>query len=100
MAALNPRWIAAAVLLAAAAPPPVCSAAHDGVQICMTQQVCVCTHDPGGILSGRAPGWRWSCDILQECDSDSPADAGTGVPPFQGPVYLTPNMNMGQPPPR
>ena len=89
--------LAALLLLAAAARadplPPACGPAHDGVQICMSQQVCRCAHDAGGVLAGRAPGWRWSCDIMQTCDMDVPADLGP--PPSAGgvgPIYVTPNL--------
>ena len=83
----------AATAARADALPPACGPAHDGVQICMSQQVCRCAHDAGGTLSGRVAGWRWSCDIMQTCDMDVPADLG---PPQSaggvGPVYVTPNV--------
>ncbi len=73
--------------------PPACGPEHDGVQICMSQQVCRCGHDTGGALTGRGPAWRWSCDIMQTCEMDVPADLG---PPQSagalGPIYVTPNI--------
>ena len=94
------RTLAALLSFAAATAradplPPACGPAHDGAQICMSQQVCRCTHDAGGLLSGRAPGWRWSCDIMQTCDMDVPADLG---PPQSaggvGPIYVTPDLTQ------
>jgi hypothetical protein len=74
---------------------PACSAAHDGVQTCMTRQVCTCGFDPGGSLTGRSPGWRWQCDIMQTCDLDTPPDAAPpAAPPWPGPLYVTPNLNQ------
>ncbi len=73
--------------------PPACAAAHDGMQTCMTRQVCTCGFDPGGSLAGRSPGWRWQCDIMQTCDIDTPADAAPpSAPPWPGPLYVTPNL--------
>ena len=88
---------AAAPLYAARAGdlPPACSATHDGVQTCMTRQVCTCGFDQGGSLSGRSPGWRWHCDIMQTCDLDTPADAAPpAAPPWPGPLYVTPNLTQ------
>lgn len=90
-------WLVLLALAAGAARaedlPPACSAAHDGVQICMSRQVCTCGYDEAGSLIGRTPGWRWSCDIMQTCDSDVPADAGPpATPPWPGPLYVTPNL--------
>ena len=73
--------------------PPTCTAAHDGVQICMTHQLCTCGYDTAGELTGRTAGWRWSCDIMQTCDEDRPADmAPPAAPPWPGPLYVTPNV--------
>ena len=93
----------AALLLSLAAParaeelPPACGPAHDGVQVCMAQQVCTCGHDAGGTLAGRAPGWRWRCHIMQTCDMDAPAtppEAGGGGGAWPGPLYVTPNFSL------
>ncbi len=84
------------ILLAAtlwlAADPPLCTAARDGVQMCMTNQVCTCAHDSAGALTGRSPGWRWSCDILMQCDADAPASADPPQPAWPGPLYVSPGM--------
>ena len=90
----------AAALLAFAAParaadlPPACGPAHDGVQVCMTHQVCTCGHDAGGTLTGRAPGWRWQCHILQTCGMDVPAGPDSGGGAWPGPLYVTPNLSL------
>ena len=75
--------------------PPACGPARDGAQMCMTGQVCRCAYDPAGTLTGRTPGWRWRCDILQSCDADTPAgpDSGAGQA-WPGPLYVTPNLNL------
>ncbi len=49
---------------AAVAQPllPRCSAEFDGQ---VASGGCVCRHESGGQLTGRAPGWRWGCDLLR-----------------------------------
>ena len=73
--------------------PAACTLAHAGAQTCMTQQVCTCAYDDAGALSGRSAGWRWSCDIMQMCDSDAPADlAAPAAPAWSGPMIIAPNI--------
>lgn len=101
MPRLSPAsWLLALVwpVLAAADLPPSCSRVHDGVQVCMAHQVCTCAFDPAGTLTGRTPGWRWSCDILQTCEEDSPAGPDVPDAPMPGPLYLTPNLMPPVPP--
>ena len=85
--------IALAFLLMAAAPPADCGPARDGQQMCMTRQVCRCAFDPAGLLTGRSPGWRWRCDILETCDLDQPPDAFPALPPpLPAPFIVTPPL--------
>ena len=96
-----PRVLSAVLLLLATAAtaraqalPPACGPSHDGVQIRMSQQLCRCAHDRGGTLTGEAPGWRWSCNIMQTCDMDVPADLGASPQSAGGvgPIYVTPSV--------
>ncbi len=41
---------------------------------------CLCHHDAGGILTGRQPGWRWSCDLLRGGPPPDPAPADANPP--------------------
>jgi hypothetical protein len=107
MSFLAPLWLSAAVVcplaMTAAAVagglPPTCSAARDGIQVCMTGQICTCAYDPGGTLAGRKPSWRWSCSIMQTCDTAAPAGPDAqAAPPWPGPLYVTPNLTPPLPP--
>ena len=87
--------LAALLLLASVAradAPPACGPPQDGARACMAQQVCTCGFDPGGELSGQPPGWRWSCHIMQMCDTDAPADLGPPPAINPGPLYVSPNI--------
>lgn len=80
--------VAPALLLLAAVPPaaaqPACSAATAGARMCMAGEACACAYDRGGQLTAAAPGWRWSCSLLQSCDAPVPAtlDNGQGAYPI------------------
>jgi hypothetical protein len=88
-----PLWLVAGAPPPGDGLPPACGPAHDGVRICMARQVCTCAFDAAGALSGRAPGWRWACDIMQGCGDDLPPSLDVPAPqPWQGPVYVTPDL--------
>ena len=77
--------------------PPACGPPADGARLCMAQQVCTCGFDPGGELAGRPPGWRWSCHIMQMCDTDAPADFGPPQAVAPGTLYVSPDINLPSP---
>jgi hypothetical protein len=85
--------------LARADAPPICGPAQEGMRRCMAQQVCSCGFDRGGKLAGRPPGWRWSCDIMQMCDTDAPADLAPPPPVAPDPLYLAPGIELPSPQP-
>jgi hypothetical protein len=57
---------------------PTCGPALDGQ---VSEGGCVCAYDRGGVLTGRAAGWRWTCDLLR------------------GPGVIAPIPSAGDPPP-
>ncbi len=90
-------WLAVLFPVAAARAeplPPACNPARDGVQLCMNQQICSCAYDRGGLLTGRQPGWHWSCDILQQCEADAPPDLGPPPSIAPGQLNIMPNLNL------
>jgi hypothetical protein len=72
-----------AFALPAAAEPmlPRCGASLDGQA---SVGGCVCAYDRGGQLSGRLPGWRWSCDLLRGPGPSDPVQ-DAGPPPAELP---------------
>lgn len=88
--ALRHLAVLAAVALGAFAGPasaqvppsvwPRCIAERDGQQLGLAGSVCECRHERGGTLTGRRPGWRWSCDIMRMDGSSLglPADTSAG----------------------
>lgn len=59
---------------------PRCIAERDGQQLGLAGSVCECKYERGGTLTGRPPGWRWSCDIMRMDGSSLglPADTSAG----------------------
>ena len=82
------RMIAVAGILltasAALASPllPPCGPGLDGQ---VASGGCECGYDRGGLLAGRAAGWRWSCDLLRGPGAEEPVPSagppGAGLPP-------------------
>lgn len=70
-AALPALLLLGSVPLAAA--ETACSPASAGARMCMAGEACTCAYDRGGQLTATAPGWRWSCSLLQSCDTPVPA---------------------------
>jgi hypothetical protein len=59
------------------APAPACLAGREGVVACLAGTLCACRYDPGGSISGRAPGYRWDCGALRpSCGVVPPAGPG------------------------
>jgi hypothetical protein len=73
------RWQVSLLVLFLAMPgraqePPRCTPAREGLEICISERLCRCRHEPGGSLTGRPPGIRWDCGILRPNCSVAPAE--------------------------
>jgi len=71
----------------AAAEPPRCDAAREGGLSCQAGRLCLCRHERGGSMTGRAEGHRWDCGPLRpDCPTAGPSLAPAwppGLPPPQ-----------------
>jgi hypothetical protein len=84
---LRPAALSLVLCLAGAAAMaqpllPRCGPGLDGQ---VSQGGCTCAFDHGGSMTGRAPGWRWSCDLLRGPGAITPVpsagDPPQGLPP-------------------
>lgn len=70
---LLPALMFLAAMPAAAQAPPVCDQDRVGATACLAGRLCACSYDRGGVVSGRAEGYRWDCGILRPACAEAPA---------------------------
>ena len=56
---------------------PRCIAEREGQQLGLAGSVCECSHERGGTMIGKPPGWRWACDIMRSDGSQLEIPAET-----------------------
>jgi len=79
---------------------PRCIAERDGQQLGLAGSVCECSHEPGGTMTGKPPGWRWSCDVMRS-DGDQlevPADSSAERQPLPPDLAYSPTYSPGYSP--
>jgi hypothetical protein len=72
---------------------PACEASREGTAACLAGRQCICRFDRGGIMTGRADGYRWNCGLLNSSCAEAPADAAQ--PALQAspyPLNISPDL--------